>query len=305
MNRLAKFFRVSGGIFLLLDMVAFFLPILVIKQENYPVIEYSGFDYVKKLPGGELEAQGAAVIVILIIIPFILSLFMGVIDIAVSPVRFVPVTGTIITALLDCILYYGLNILEPARLNEAQVYGKGPGMWMLAGFSIVAAVFETIGFIIECQDKKEAASCKEGNKEETAVTPGNLAEDIINVQQAAEVQNVPQDTGINVQEGQRGVMTGLSGDYKGAQIPFKPGETLKIGRDTSNDLVFSGSKRVSRFHCAITWLPDKQKYQILDKSSNGSFIEGRKECIPQNIAIFLEPGTILYFGSRENSFRLN
>ncbi len=98
-------------------------------------------------------------------------------------------------------------------------------------------------------------------------------------------------------------MVGLSGSFQGAEIPCQPGETLKIGRDTSNDLVLPDA-RVSRFHCRLTYLAEEGKYQIVDTSSNGSFANGREECLPQNMEIYLEPGTILDIGDAQNRFRL-
>lgn len=102
----------------------------------------------------------------------------------------------------------------------------------------------------------------------------------------------------------RGVMVGLSGMYKGAEIPFKNGESIKFGRDTSNDMVFTDAPRVSRHHCVITWDGENKVYQIIDNSSNGCYINGMEECIPQNIPLQLEIGTIIDIGDENNCFRL-
>lgn len=102
----------------------------------------------------------------------------------------------------------------------------------------------------------------------------------------------------------RGVMVGLSGMYKGAEIPFKSGESIKFGRDTSNDMVFTDAPRVSRHHCVITWDGENKVYQIIDNSSNGCYINGMEECIPQNIPLQLEIGTIIDIGDENNRFRL-
>ena len=102
----------------------------------------------------------------------------------------------------------------------------------------------------------------------------------------------------------RGVMVGLSGMYKGAEIPFKSGESIKFGRDTSNDMVFTDAPRVSRHHCVITWDGENKVYQIIDNSSNGCYINGMEECIPQNIPLRLEIGTIIDIGDENNRFRL-
>jgi len=102
----------------------------------------------------------------------------------------------------------------------------------------------------------------------------------------------------------RGVLVGLAGIYKGAEIPIQDGETIRIGRTADNDLVFENQQKVSRKHCVISFHRDKECFKIVDTSSNGSFTNGSQECLPQNMEICLKPGTILDFGSEENRFRL-
>lgn len=102
----------------------------------------------------------------------------------------------------------------------------------------------------------------------------------------------------------RGVLVGIRGAYAGAQIPFQPEESFRLGRDSGNDLVFSDAPRVSRHHCVITWHESKKQYGFLDRSSNGSFIHGQTDCLPQNIEIVLQPGTVIDIGDEENEFRL-
>ena len=102
----------------------------------------------------------------------------------------------------------------------------------------------------------------------------------------------------------RGVMVGITGMYAGAEIPFKPGEELKFGRDNVNDVVFPEARKISRTHCTITWDAQKEEFYIVDNSSNGCFINEMDECIPQNLPIRLEVGTILDIGDDTNRFRL-
>lgn len=99
-------------------------------------------------------------------------------------------------------------------------------------------------------------------------------------------------------------MRGLVGIYAGAEIPFQDGESIRLGRLTDNDLVFDGQGSVSRKHCTLTWYGDRKKFSILDYSSSGCYINGEKECLPQNIAVWLEPGTVIDIGNAENRFRL-
>lgn len=102
----------------------------------------------------------------------------------------------------------------------------------------------------------------------------------------------------------RGVMVGVAGVFAGKEIAFKDQETLRLGRDLANDLVFANASHISRNHCLITWYAQKQKYYIEDRSSNGCFINGAPVRLPRNVEIALEPGTVIDIGDRTNRFRL-
>lgn len=102
----------------------------------------------------------------------------------------------------------------------------------------------------------------------------------------------------------RGVMVGVAGVFAGKEIAFGDGETLRLGRDLANDLVFTNASHISRNHCLITWYAQKQKYYVEDQSSNGCFINGAPTRLPKNVEIALEPGTIIDIGDQTNRFRL-
>lgn len=102
----------------------------------------------------------------------------------------------------------------------------------------------------------------------------------------------------------RGVMVGVAGIFAGKEIAFKNEETLRLGRDLANDLVFTNASHISRNHCQITWYAQKQKYYVEDRSSNGCFINGATVRLPKNVEIALEPGSIIDIGDQTNRFRL-
>lgn len=102
----------------------------------------------------------------------------------------------------------------------------------------------------------------------------------------------------------RGVMVGVAGVFAGREIAFGDGETLRLGRDLKNDLVFTNASHISRNHCLITWNAQKQKYYVEDRSSNGCFINGALARLPQNVEIPLDPGTMIDIGDQTNRFRL-
>lgn len=102
----------------------------------------------------------------------------------------------------------------------------------------------------------------------------------------------------------KGIMVGLTGIYAGAQIQFRDGESIRLGRHQSNDLVFEGQEKVSRNHCYIKWNGVEGKFYFKDNSSNGSFIQGMEDCLPQNIEIEIPIGSVILIGDESNSFRL-
>ena len=99
-------------------------------------------------------------------------------------------------------------------------------------------------------------------------------------------------------------MVGLTGIYAGAEISFRDGESIRLGRLPNNDLVFEGQDKVSRNHCYIKWNGGEQKFFIKDFSSNGTFVNGAEDCLPQNIEIEIPIGSVIAIGDEKNTFRL-
>lgn len=322
MNRWAKFFRTVGGIFLLADLAVMFLPFMLISQENYSDISYSQFDFIKMVLNGDVSKEKLLAVGILIILPAVLALIFGIIGIVSGEKQIISGIGSIIVSGLNIAFLLNMKLFEPERINDAQVYKKDIAFWALAGITAVFLLCGMISFFVRprrlkrkenqeviYQQEKDSSENIADSKKQIYLSEEDekkIPEPLPEVNPVAQIEISPLDVTqpLDGMQTARGVMVGLSGDYKGAEIPFKAGETLKIGRAVTNDLIFSEAERISRFHCAITWIPEMQKYQIVDTSSNGSFINEMEECIPQNIAIYLEPGTILDLGNKENRFRL-
>ncbi|RMG15327.1 MAG: FHA domain-containing protein [Planctomycetota bacterium] len=59
-------------------------------------------------------------------------------------------------------------------------------------------------------------------------------------------------------------------------IKLRPGDTVRIGRHHSNDLVLNDGT-VSRFHCTIEWDPDEERPWLVDNNSaNGVEVDGEE-----------------------------
>lgn len=317
MNRFARFIRTAGGFVLLTHIGLFFCPFLVITQENYPTQSFSQFSQIKELFGDGLSGVGKGVeqdvlaaSVLLIVLPVILSVFFGIWGIAGSRNQIVSGIGGIVVSLLDAGFLWKTEIFSPVKINEMQEYQNGIGFYALMAVAFLGFVIG-IGILV-CVPGRKTVQPAESIPDVAVIREEQLKPKYEFVDEAKEnskrelkAEKMPVvETQQTQSQGPRGMMIGLAGVFQGAEISFQPGETLKLGRDNSNDLIFTNSDKVSRCHCEITWLPQKNKFRILDYSSNGCFVNGREECIPQNIAIELELGTILDVGDQSNRFQL-
>lgn len=274
MNHTADRIRLLGGFFLLSNVLIFFLPILTIQQENYPEQTYSQLSFVRNLLSSDadsvqLSASGGMrfVTVLFILFPLILSLGSGVLHFVKRfEKKYVAGMGVAAGCLYFCQIYFE-KLLWPKRLNDAQIYSRRIGWWLLLAVAFGVLITEGVSLFIFFRKQRFSGA-------KVSIQP-------------------------------RGVMVGVAGVFQGREISLKPGETIQIGRDLTNDLVFTDAAHVSRSHCSITWLPERQKYLIEDRSSNGCFINGALERLPKNVQIALDPGTVVDIGDRTNRFRLD
>ncbi len=341
MDRCAKGFRVVSGFLLLLNLVAFFLPVTNRLQENYATINWSQLDYItnmlqKNLPHGTeapvaISTEQTMVIIFLMIFPIVLSLIAGIYGIVGSSKQIVSSILSFLIAGIYIGLLVGVSALWPQAQN-GQFYEKGIGCMLAIGASGCSVVTSIIALIVTPRNKKtvsgEIPQVAEIRQEQIQakynIIPDVEKESQKGIQQS-EQQMIPQQeiqqTNPQPQEIQqtnpqqpeipeyvpgepRGVMVGLTGMYAGAQISFADGESIKLGRLPDNDLVFENQPKVSRNHCQIKWDATRKKFSYLDYSSNGSFVNGSDDCLPQNIEMWLPVGTVVAIGDEENTFRL-
>lgn len=311
MDRLAKGVRVAGAILLFGNLAAFFLPVTMIAQENYAAILLSPFDYAKEIFDGGQDTSQIMVILCLMILPVLLSLAAGMIGIVGSARQLVSgiLSFVVVIAYIMLFIWIG-RVWHP---SEFQTCFRGYGMFIHAAVSIGAALLGIVSFFVRPHIRKTDTGTVipqlDQIRQEQEMARYNIVEPVPeNINQNPVVEPQPQPVQSAVPDydpsAPRGVMVGLTGLYAGAEIPFKPGESIRIGRLPDNDLVFADQPRVSRNHCTITWKADIRQYMINEYSSNGSYINGKDECLPQNMPVPVQPGTILDIGDAENRFRL-
>ena len=97
---------------------------------------------------------------------------------------------------------------------------------------------------------------------------------------------------------------GVAGMYTGAKFPLQPDRPVLVGRDkTVVQIVFTeGAEKISRRHCSVMFNSKEQKYQVIDYSSNGTYVNGSK--LPTNVPVLVKRGTELALGNTKNVIRL-
>ncbi len=110
-------------------------------------------------------------------------------------------------------------------------------------------------------------------------------------------------TSLNQSQSDCGALICIHGAYLGSIIRIRPEQEIIIGRDgTVSDLIIN-LPLVSRRHCTLTYHYGIMKYEVMDLSSNGTFINGKNR-LHKNESCFLKPGSEICFGDRETVYKL-
>lgn len=308
MNRLAKGFRVVSGVLVLLNIMVFFLPIVQCERENYPTKTWSQLNYIMNVMGNEapygtdFTVSRLIWVVCFIIVPLLLVLITGILGIVGNDRQIV----SSILSFVVLALYIGLVVSIKSYLPD-ETYSRGMAgniNLICSGLGVLTAI---IALIVTPRKEEmpvmmDIPQVMEIKQQQVEARYNIITE---KSEQSKPEQNNPEQTPpVEVPQEPRGVMVGLAGIYAGAEIPFKNGECIKIGRLIDNDLVFEGQEKVSRNHCYIKWDANDKKFLLCDFSSNGTFVNGSDECLPQNLELPMEPGTIIAIGDEKNTFRL-
>lgn len=301
MSRFAKKFRVLSSFCVLLNLITLFLPITKRIQENYADLTWNQLDYIQNaladyIPSFQKETTDVISmpmewILVFMVLPLVLSLIAGIWGLVGSYVQ--KISSILVFGVL--IIYIGLAVNISHLWPEAAVgqeYCRGPACTLALIFSGCGAVLAVAAL---------------------AVTPRKVKAAAANIPQVEEIRQDQIAAKYNImteekQEAQReqvhGVLVGRAGIYAGAEIPMTDGEYIRFGRQSDNHLIFAGELNVSRNHCQIKWDASRKKYVFRDYSSNGSFVNGSEDCLPQNLDLDLEPGTTIAIGDEKNIFYL-
>lgn len=309
MERYAKGFRSFSGFLILLNLAGFFLPLTELTQEGYAPLRWSQFHYIKALLGRSLPCAGentipvtgtqTALVLCCMLLPVILSLAAGIWGIVGSPRQRGSSILIFMVLILYLVLYGFLDTLWPdAQLT--QTYIRGIACQACIAVSGCSGGFGILALISTPKKIKKV----EKKIPQVQEIRQQQAEAKYSIMMEKARQEPPKAKKPYVPGNPRGVMVGLSGVYAGAEIPMADGEFIRLGRKNTNHLIFEDQIKVSREHCKIKWDMAEKKYIIYDYSNTGSFANGSHDCLPQNLNMPLEPGTVLAIGDDTNTFRL-
>lgn len=103
-----------------------------------------------------------------------------------------------------------------------------------------------------------------------------------------------------------GAVIALSGKESGYRYPVKDGEELIIGKDprVSHIIVDSSHERISKKHCGVKWNAKANQYQVIDYSTNGTYINSIRK-LNKGLFVSVPKGTIINLGKDNVDFKLD
>lgn len=185
----------------------------------------------------------------------------------------------------------------PASVGEVEEKEDDNNGWIIALAVIAAILFVAgvVGIVVVSAGKKETDSDENneyiGNDEEFPDIPGNIPMNIVMCTRCGiphpsnrpckcyEEQNREQIT----EEAQckSGIIQITNGSMRGFAVPIRDKETLYLGKDAKIcNVVFTNDyTSVSRMHCSVTFDDANNKYYVVDNSSNGTYLIGKKRLV--------------------------
>ncbi len=103
----------------------------------------------------------------------------------------------------------------------------------------------------------------------------------------------------------QGLIRGILGEHEGEELNVRTGDEIVMGRDAACcQIVFSEScANISMKHCSVCFNAADNKYIVTDYSECGTFTGDERRLQPNTPAL-LFPGTVIFLGDKQNSFRL-
>lgn len=104
-------------------------------------------------------------------------------------------------------------------------------------------------------------------------------------------------------EAEFGTLICICGAYLGSIVRIHPEQKITIGRDEEVSDLIINLPLVSRKHCTLTYHCDIMKYEVVDFSTNGTFVDGNKKLV-KNEPYLLRRGSEICFGDKVTVYKL-
>lgn len=94
-----------------------------------------------------------------------------------------------------------------------------------------------------------------------------------------------------------------SGPSAGVKRSFPADGSIKVGRDAETCDIVINSKKISRYHCMISYYPKRKMFAVTDKSINGVYY-GKGERLMKDHINLIPAGSLIYLSDHETVLRL-
>lgn len=231
-----------------------------------------------------------------------LSVIFMVISSAVSVLKankVISITGLVSSGIYFCVnlvILLVINFTVINKLNESSRFTAqlsfGTILFVCGAFLAVVLSFIKMFFVIRAEQKKQYLTFQ-NNKIKNQDFMNTLY-----IPRASDSDAKPKNTDIKQPS-----IKCIKGEYNGMVVTLKQTDKIVIGRDPLFANLIITSPNISRTHCTVSYDEQEKKYIVVDKSSNGTYMESGDKLL-KDYPNLLPTGSIIYLGDKENVFQL-
>lgn len=101
----------------------------------------------------------------------------------------------------------------------------------------------------------------------------------------------------------KGALVCVKGKYIGNIVRMVPEQMIIVGRDGNSADMIVNLPLVSRQHCTIIYHEKDERYEVVDQSTNGTFVDGTMRLVKGDTYL-LKAGTTISFGDMGTVYKL-
>ncbi|MDR1017550.1 MAG: FHA domain-containing protein [Lachnospiraceae bacterium] len=310
-----KIIKLISGIMALITLIFYFLPFMPLlrRTKNFT---YSGLEIMTRSFKGTIF-KGSPSLGIFILLGMLLLL-------AVAVLGILPMLKKKTALIMSiCSLVQVVSLVLVFVLAKLQKGVKGDknfsyGFIVCIILSVIVMALALIAFIMFPSKAELALEEEAGYVEDQYCDNNQFSENNYNTPSYNYYANDPsyaETSSLNnqnqygnynsVQADSGAAIKGITGMYAGASFPIADYEPIVIGRDSavSHIVISENSSKISRAHVSISFDPNSNMYTVIDRSSNGTYLDDGTRLL-SNQPRQVSRGTSIYLAKRDNTFRL-